>query len=704
MKYNILITGVSGLLGNNLAFYLRNNNKVEGIYHFHPVAIPGVKTFNIDLIDYLETRRLISRLNPNLVIHCASRTDVDKMEVEKEDAWQSNVLTTRVLLDALRDIDAKFVYISTDSVYSGEGGPFKETGPVMPCNWYGKTKLESERLVLCRENSLILRTNLYGWNIQNKESLSEWFLKRLQKNQKTVGFSDALFSSIYSFLLAEILYKCVEKNLKGVYNCGCRDSCTKSEFGKMIAECFGYNPALIMPVSMDDAGLKAKRGKDLSLCVDSLEKDLGENLPTMIDSLKRFFSDWEKGIPEQIKHSLSEKPIGMFYPVREDIHYGGQAIDQTDINAVVHVLKSQYLTQGSEVANFEEEVFEYVGAKFAIAVNSGTAALHLACLACDIKPGDEGITSPITFIASANSMAYCGANIRFADIDPHTYNISPSELEYRITKNTKVVIPVHFAGQSCDMEEIRSIVSKKEKLFGHKIYIIEDASHALGSFYKGKKVGCCDYSDASVFSFHPVKHITTGEGGMVVTNDKELAVKIRNLRTHGMIKDPEVMSQNPGPWYYEQQELGYNYRITDFQSALGRSQLKKMTWFAARRRMIVESYNRAFDGVPFVTTPFEDSKCHSNFHLYVLLIDFESMKKNRANYMSELKDRGIQTQVHYIPIHLQPFYQKKYQTKKGDFPISEAYYDRCLSIPLYPGMADFDFEKVIYEIKERMKR
>ena len=308
MGRNILITGVSGLLGNNLAFYFKDENRVSGIYHAHPVVIPGVRTFGLDLLDYSGTRQLVRRLRPDLVIHCASRTDVDKMEFEKEKAWQANVLTTRVLLDVLRDMETKVVHISTDSVYSGEGEPFKEDVPPAPCNWYGKTKLESERLVLGREKALILRTNLYGWNIQNKKSLAEWFLSRLQNNHQTMGFLDARFSSIYTFLFAEILEKCVNYDLKGIYNCACRDSWSKSEFGQMLAECFRLNPNLVLPVSMDEGGLKARRGKDLSLCMDRIEKDLGELLPTMIESLNRFFSDWERGIPRQIKSSLSEKP------------------------------------------------------------------------------------------------------------------------------------------------------------------------------------------------------------------------------------------------------------------------------------------------------------------------------------------------------------------------------------------------------------
>jgi dTDP-4-amino-4,6-dideoxygalactose transaminase len=282
--------------------------------------------------------------------------------------------------------------------------------------------------------------------------------------------------------------------------------------------------------------------------------------------------------------------------------------------------------------------------------------------------------------------------------------MSAAELEKNITPKTRVVIPVHFAGQSCAMREIRELVSKKERAFGHKIHIIEDASHALGSLYLGKKVGCCEYSDAAVFSFHPVKHITTGEGGMVVTNNPQLAERIRTLRSHGMTKDVLRMSQNHGPWYYEQLELGYNYRITDFQCALGRSQLNKLHWFSARRRMIVETYNRVFRNVPFATIPFEAQECVSNFHLYVLQIDFDFLGLSRLKLMDALKKQGIQTQVHYIPVHTQPYYRTHFQAGWSTFPVAEEYYTKCLSLPLYPGMTDFEVRKVadtLIEIAER---
>ena len=301
LSLRILITGVSGLLGNNLAYYFKERNHVTGLYFSHPVAIPGIETFGINLLNYSETRALVLRLRPDVVIHCASRTDVDQLESEKQEGWQANVLATRVLLDALRDLDAKFIHISTDSVYSGVKGPYDEDMETAPCNWYGKTKLESEMLVSQRSGSLILRTNLYGWNIQDKKSLAEWFLGRLQTGQRTMGFSDARFSSIYTMLLAEIIEKCIKRDMTGLYNCACRDSWSKYEFGRNIADFFGLDPEKVLQASLDDVGFKAKRGKDLRLNVERLETELGEPLPTMSDSLWRLHQDWETGIPREIK-------------------------------------------------------------------------------------------------------------------------------------------------------------------------------------------------------------------------------------------------------------------------------------------------------------------------------------------------------------------------------------------------------------------
>ncbi|MCD4744450.1 MAG: UDP-4-amino-4,6-dideoxy-N-acetyl-beta-L-altrosamine transaminase [Desulfobacteraceae bacterium] len=399
--------------------------------------------------------------------------------------------------------------------------------------------------------------------------------------------------------------------------------------------------------------------------------------------------------------------------MKKFIPYGRQFIDKKDIQAVIEVLQSDLITQGPKTAEFESALCNSTDTRFAVAVNSGTSALHIACMAAGVGEGDEVITSPITFVASANCVVYCGGKPIFADIDPETYNILPEEIEKRINKKTKAIIPVHFAGQSCDMETIQQIVKKAEKKYGHKIYIIEDACHALGSQYKASEVGSCVFSDMTVMSFHPVKHITTGEGGVVLTNSYELNKKLKMLRSHGITSEPEEVfskdlasasSNSPNPWYYEQQVLGYNYRITNIQAALGLSQLKKLSMFCKRRREIVNQYNTVFKDLEFLQVPFEDLNCNSNFHLYVLLFDFAAMGMDRAQLMLSLREKGFNTQVHYIPVHLQHYYRKNFKTDWGDYPNAEAYYEKCLSIPLYPAMDQEDVEMVIRAIASLIRK
>jgi perosamine synthetase len=369
------------------------------------------------------------------------------------------------------------------------------------------------------------------------------------------------------------------------------------------------------------------------------------------------------------------------------ISYGRQNISQEDIDAVVSVLRSDYLTQGPKVSEFEKAICSYTGAKYCVVVSNGTAALHLAVAVLNIPHGSEGITTPNTFVASANCMNYNQITPRFADIDPKTYNIDPAQISGTITELTKLLIPVHFAGQVADMPAIHKIAEY------NNIFVIEDAAHAIGSQYAdGSYVGNCKYSDLTTFSFHPVKTITTGEGGAITTNSKELYERLLMLRSHGITKDENKLSMNPGPWYYEMQELGFNYRLTDMQAVLGVSQMSRLDKFKARRREIVAYYNKAFEDISWITVPFERKELSSCFHLYVILIDFQKIGKSRAEVMADLLSKGVGTQVHYIPVTQLPYYAAKYNEK---LPKAQSYYKRCLSIPLYPSMSDADADIVI---------
>lgn len=379
------------------------------------------------------------------------------------------------------------------------------------------------------------------------------------------------------------------------------------------------------------------------------------------------------------------------------ILYCTQTIDDLDIAEVISVLKSDFLSQGPKIEGFEKKILNYTGAKFCVAVSSGTAALHLAVAVLNIKRGYEGITSPITFMASANCFLYNGLKPEFADINPQTYCISVDKIERKINHKTRLVIPVHFAGQPADMKKISHLANK------FALNVIEDAAHALGSKYEdGKMVGSCQYSDMTIFSFQPLKNITTGEGGAITTNQKELYEKLLMLRNHGITKKKELFL-NPGkgeigPWYHEMQALGFNYRITDFQAALGVSQLQKLCKFIKSRRQIVERYNSAFKDLKWLTIPHEKPGVFSAFHLYVVKINYQLLGKDRSKVMMELKKKEIYTQVHYIPVHLQPFYRNNFGFKPGDFPESEKYYRECLSLPLYPKLGDQDVKRVIMAV------
>lgn len=371
------------------------------------------------------------------------------------------------------------------------------------------------------------------------------------------------------------------------------------------------------------------------------------------------------------------------------IPYGRQCIEQDDIDAVVEVLKSDYVTTGPAVTAFEKAVAEYTGAKYAVAVSNGTAALHIACLAAGIKEGDEVITTPITFAASSNCALYCGATPVFADIDPKTYNIDPEDIERKITARTKAIVAVHFTGQPCKMDEIHEIAKK------YQLLVIEDAAHALGADYKGQKIG--SLSDMTTFSFHPVKHITTGEGGMVTTNNEELYEKLVQFRSHGITRDSRFLKKEEGAWYYEQLELGFNYRITDIQCALGVSQMKKLDHFVKRRREIAARYDEALGECKQLLLPKQELGCNNSWHLYVVQV----LDKDRKKVFDAMRQKNIGVNVHYIPVYKHPYYQEHgYETVCCKN--AEQYYERAISLPMYPLLTNEEQDYVIQCLLESL--
>jgi UDP-4-amino-4,6-dideoxy-N-acetyl-beta-L-altrosamine transaminase len=373
------------------------------------------------------------------------------------------------------------------------------------------------------------------------------------------------------------------------------------------------------------------------------------------------------------------------------IPYGRQTIDEDDIQAVVEVLRSDYLTTGPKIAEFEKAVADYVGAKYAVAIANDTAALHAACFAAGIGEGDEVITTPITFAASSNCVLYCGGTPVFADIDPKTYNIDPEDIRHKITDRTKAIIAVHLAGQPCDMDAIHAIAKE------HNLVVIEDAAHALGAEYKGKKIGAL--SDMTTFSFHPVKPITTGEGGMIVTDNEELYHKLVLFRSHGITRNEEDMTRMDGAWFYQQIELGYNYRITDIQCALGCSQMKKLDRFLARRRAIAKRYDEAFADCDNIVTPYQLPDTNSGWHLYIIQV----LNCDRKAVFEKLRENGIGVNVHYIPVYQHPYY-RQHGYQDVCCPVAEEVYSHIISIPIYPGLTDAQQDEVIQKIKALLSK
>lgn len=396
---------------------------------------------------------------------------------------------------------------------------------------------------------------------------------------------------------------------------------------------------------------------------------------------KEDYMEFSKNINKNLENNINIK-------IEHNIPYGTQWIDEDDIQAVIEVLKSDYLTTGPKVTEFEQKVADYVGVKYAVAVSNGTAALHAACFAAGITENDEVVTTPMTFAATSNSVLYCGGKPVFADIKADTYNIDPDEIQKKITSKTKAIIPVHFTGQPCEMDEICRIAKESN------LIVIEDAAHALGAKYHNKKIG--GIADMTIFSFHPVKHITTGEGGMITTNQKDLYEKLLLFRSHGITRNKDMMSKFDGDWYYQQLDLGFNYRMTDIQSALGCSQMNKIEKFVKRRQEIARRYEIAFSDCTEIKLPFQMDGCENSYHLFIIQVE------NRKMIFDELRSVGILANVNYIPVYYHPYYQM-HGYDKVRCKNAEELYDKCISLPMYPKMTDEEQDYVIEQVKKAVK-
>ena len=686
MKKKTLFLGGSSLLAHSWCKELIDKDQVIIGIHNRPTELVG---FNTVSIKFNNLENQLRELDIETVINCIGYTNIENCEISPEKANEINVELPSLVSQVCKSLSIKLVHISTDHLFDGKIKNCNETTKVVPLNVYAKTKYEGEAKVLeINPDALVIRTNFYAFGPSYKKSFSDFIIDNLKLKRKIYLFSDVYYNPILVSELARAIEKLIEKKCSGIYNVVSDERISKLDFGLKIANVFSLDKKLIDSYSISSRNDLVDRPSEMSLSNSKLKSE----------------KIYIKPIDEQIKDlkiQFDNSVVNL--NVKKVIPYGRQNISEEDIKSVVDVLKSDYLTQGPEVPNFEKAIANYTNSKFGVAVNSATSALHISCMALGLSKNDILWTSPITFVASANCALYCGAKVDFVDIDSKTYNMSTKALSEKLeiakkeNKLPKIVIPVHLSGQSCEMEEIH----KLSKQYGFKI--IEDASHAIGAKYKNEPVGNCKYSDITVFSFHPVKIITSGEGGMCTTNSQDLANLLCRFRSHGITRYKHEMTKKPdGPWYYQQINLGYNYRMTDIQAALGLSQLKRLDDFIIKRHKIVKKYNLAFADKPIIT-PLQSLNNYSSFHLYIIRIKNAGHGFTRLDLFKKLREAGILVNIHYIPVYQQPYYEK-IGYKKSDYPESEKYYEEAISLPIHTILSDEEQEYVIENVLNFLSR
>jgi UDP-4-amino-4,6-dideoxy-N-acetyl-beta-L-altrosamine transaminase/dTDP-4-dehydrorhamnose reductase len=637
----------------------------------------------------------MKEFSPQIVIHTAAWVDVDGCQVNPAKAKESNETLTKLVVSASPK-KAKIVYISTEQVFPGNKPYAKESDPTRPINIYGRTKLAGEQIVQkSRKQHLIVRTNFFGWSLGRKKTFGEWLIQSLREKQPIQLFTDFYFTPLYAGLVADRLEHLLKKEAQGVVHLGGRDRVSKYEFGRKLARMSGLSFGSVKDARMDSVASLAPRPKDISLNSGRAEALLGTQSPTLEKSLQLFLRD-EKAF----------KPTTLIKRGRisQSIPYARQSIDASDIRAVTRALKSGFLTQGPEIEAFEQDFANFCGAKYAVACSSATAGLHLSAQALGVGPGDLWWTSPNTFCATADAALRCGAEVDFVDIEWGTYNMNLHLLEEMLKKASKkghlpkVVAPVHFTGNPIDME----FLGRLSKRYGFRV--VEDAAHATGATFQKTPVGSCRWSDLCVFSFHAVKVITTGEGGMVTTNSQELYEKLLLLRTHGISRDPRYRpADRKPPWYYEKLELGNHYRLTDIQAALGRSQLSSLGKFLQRRREIARRYDRGLRATG-LQLPRLTPGGNSSWHLYVVAVPENWGAGTRDRLLTSLREHGINANLHYTPVQEMKYYLEKGRSKNAgnkfsSCPIAKRYGSSAVSLPMFPGLKEREQRKVIQEVR-----
>lgn len=690
---NILFTGGTGLLSSVWAATCYRDYKITLSINSR---LLNSKFVNYEIFNFENKKNLekkIQKYNFKFIIHTLGVTDIEKCEEEPILANKINYIFTKNIVDVCKKHKIKLIFISSDQLYDGKKKIYHENDKCNPINVYGKIKIKTENYIKKKlKNYLIIRTNFFGKGPNYKKSYSDTIIDALKKKNVFYTPNRIYFSPISIYYLIKISMKLIQKGAVGIFNISSNERISKYNFAKKLAKEFRLNDKLIVKDKNFFISRQAKRPLNMALSNKKVKKFLEINIPSIRDQIKR-----------EIVASKKDIFKNFFINVQQ---YGSHYIDQQDINEVVKVLKSDSLTQGPKIFEFEEAIAKYVGSKYAVAVSSCTAGLHICGIVAGIKKNSNSITSPISFVSTANAITYNSGNILFCDIDPKDLNIDIIKLKKLIkkNKNIKAIFPVHFAGYPCNMKEIFELAKKKN------ITVIEDGAHSLGGqYFTGEKIGSCKFSDMCVFSLHPVKSIAAGEGGVITTNNEDYYRRLLRLRSHGINKlNDEFKNKSfyrvggiANPWHYEMQELGYHYRITDIQAALALSQLKKIDKFVEKRRQLSKNYDESFKNFKNIRPVLLDNQNLSARHIYIVKIDLNKAGISRAELMQQLYSRQIGTQLHYLPITEQPYY-KKYKKK---FLINELknaynYFGQCLTIPLYYSLTFKQQKKIVNSLKE----
>ena len=690
----ILITGGSGLLGLNWAIRRRHIDEVHLVLHKRAAIIGGVKHHYVDLLDEKAISDLLKELSTDIVVNTVGLTDVDECEKNPQKSKIANHLVAESVAQACASHDCKLVHISTDHLFEGDKARATEASIPAPVNTYAIHKLAAEKAVLdACPTALVVRTTFFGWGPSYRRSFSDQIIDAFESNRSIQSFDDVFFSPLSTNRLIDLSHAVIQRGFVGRLHIGCGERVSKYAFTVKLAKACGYDANLIQPIQAARLRSKVKRPLDLSLSTKLLEEFLGTKPITIDEVLCDLVND--HGRRDEIKR------IGTVIP------YGKHYIDDDDIGAVIRSLKSGSLTQGPAIPAFEKRIADYVDARYAVAVSSATAGLHIVYKALGLNSSGSVLTSPITFVSTANAAVFCGGKARFSDIDRGTVNLDWRKVEEAISTHQDIVIvtPVIFGGATDGIPEV-CVTSRAAGKF-----VVEDAAHGLGaSYHCGAMVGSCKYSDCTVFSLHPVKSIAAGEGGVITTNNEGIYSKLLRLRSHGINKndDPFLMSDRaftdgiPNPWYYEMQEVGYHYRNTDIQISLASSQLDKIDHFLKRRRELVLRYREWSETLPFLSHAQAIDPYRSANHLFVAKIDFGAIGHNRNSFMRALRKKNIITQVHYIPVVMQPFYDGL-GCSIDEYPEAGLFYENALSLPLYFGLEDAELSFVMKEIERLSK-